>query len=131
MKLTHEQKLNARYLVEMAGAFIFYAVVLVISIDVGRPMHASLERTLIEVSPMIPVLLLITVIIRYFRRLDEYVRVRALENIAVAAAVTAGWTFTYGFLENAGFPHLSMFNVLPAMCYVWVGVVLVRWMANR
>ena len=39
--------------------------------------------------------------------------------MAIAAAVTAGWTFTYGFLENAGYPRLSMFIVWPVMGAVW------------
>jgi hypothetical protein len=42
-----------------------------------------------------------------------------LENLAVAAAVTAGASLTYGFLENAGFPKLSMFVVWPVMGAVW------------
>ena len=37
--------------------------------------------------------------------MDEFMRLRSLESIAIAAAVTAGVTFTYGFLEGAGFPE--------------------------
>jgi hypothetical protein len=131
MKITHEQKIFLRYLTEMSAVFIFYAVVLVISIDVGRPMRAGLERTLIEVSPMIPVLILIAVIVRQFRRLDEYVRVRALESFAIAGAVTAGWTFTYGFLENAGFPRLSMFTVWEVMGSIWGGLAILHCVFRR
>jgi hypothetical protein len=43
--------------------------------------------------------------------MDEYLRLRLLENIAIGAAITAGATFTYGFLETAGFPKQSMFTV--------------------
>jgi hypothetical protein len=122
----HDKKLIIRYLAELAAAFIFYAVVLVISIDVGAPMHPGIERTVIELSPMIPVLVTIAVIIRYFQRLDEYVRLRALESIAIAFAVTAGSTFTYGFLENTGFPRLSMFTVWEVMGSVWAIVAFCR-----
>jgi hypothetical protein len=51
--------------------------------------------------------------------MDEFQRLRALESIAVAAAVTAGLTFTYGFLEGLGFPRLSMF-------WVW-GITGITW----
>ncbi len=51
--------------------------------------------------------------------MDEFVRLRSLESIAVAAAVTAGLTFTYGFLESAGFPRLSMFWVWGIMGFTW------------
>jgi len=130
-KFTHEWRIHLRYMIELLAAFLFYAVVLVISIDVGRPMRAGLERTLIEVSPMVPVLVMIGVIARHFVRIDEYQRLHMLESIALAAAVTAGWTFTYGFLENAGFPHLSMFNVLPTMFFAWALIVIFRYIANR
>jgi hypothetical protein len=123
---THERKNIIRYMAEMGAAFILYAVVLIISIDVGRPMHPGIRRTLIEISPMIPVLLTIAVIIRHFQRLDEYVRLRSLECIAIAFAVTAGSTFTYGFLENTGFPRLSMFTVWGVMGAVWAVVALFR-----
>ena len=43
--------------------------------------------------------------------MDEYQRATYLETFAIGAAVTAGVTFTFGFLENAGFPRLSMFTV--------------------
>ncbi len=65
-------------------------------------------------------------IIRQFKRVDEFVRLRTLENVAIAAAVTAGATFSYGFLENAGFPRLSMFAVWPLMGAVWAVVALAR-----
>lgn len=130
-KMTHEWRINLRYLVEMLAGFLFYAVVLVVSIDVGRPLHAGLERTLIEVSPMIPVLVVIAVIARHFRRLDEYIRLKMLESMAIAFAVTAGWTFTYGFLENSGFPRLSMFTVWEVMGPVWAFTSIFRWPCGR
>ena len=129
--MKHEHKIYLRYFLELLGGFALYAVVLVVSIDVGRPMPAGIERTLIEVSPMIPFLLVIWAIVRYLRRMDEYQRLQTLENIAIAAAVTAGWTFTYGFLENAGFPQLSMFNVMPVMFWTWAILFIVRNVIKR
>ena len=80
---------------------------------------------------MLPTLLMIAVVVRQIRRSDEYMRLQALENIAIAAGVTAGWTFTYGFLENAGFPLLSMFNVMPVMFFVWAVLAIVRSLVGR
>jgi hypothetical protein len=54
--------------------------------------------------------------VRHFGRIDEYRRMRLLENISIAAGITAGVTFTYGFLETAGLPHLSMFTVWVVLC---------------
>lgn len=52
--MKHEHKVGLSYLIELLGGFALYAVVLVVSIDVGRPMPASIGRTLIEISPMVP-----------------------------------------------------------------------------
>jgi hypothetical protein len=130
-KMTHERKIILRYMGELSATMILYTAVLVISIEVGRPMHPGLDRTLIELSPMIPVVLAIIVIARHFRRMDEYVRLRALESIAISFAVTAGGTFTYGFLENTGFPRLSMFTVWGVMGAVWLAVAIFRGDCRR
>jgi hypothetical protein len=127
----HEHKIGIRYILEMLGGLFLYVLVLVISIDFGRPLPKGIDRTLILVSPMIPFLLVVWAVVRQIRRIDEYQRLIALENIAISAGVTAGWTFTYGFLENAGFPLLSMFNVWPVMGFAWAILAIVRMIAGR
>lgn len=111
----HEQKLFVRYFLEMLGAFLLYAVVLVASIQWGRSMSVGWTRTVVLFSPMVPVILIMAAVVRYFRRVDEYMRLTILENWAVTGAITAFWTFTYGFLETAGWPRLSLFVIFPAM----------------
>ena len=54
-----------------------------------------------------------------------------LESVALAAAITAGLTFTYGFLETAGFPRLSMFSVWCVLCGATVLVCALRRLLNR
>jgi hypothetical protein len=127
----HEDKIIRRYYHELGGAMFLYALVLTASIVVGEPMPEGVGRTLLLVSPMGPFLLATWAVARQIRRSDEYCRLQVLEAIAIAAAVTAGWTFTYGFLENAGFPRLSMFTVWPVMGAVWFVVAMVRWWSNR
>lgn len=127
----YEHKILFRYIGEMIGAFILYALVLIVSINVGRPMPDGIERTLILFSPMLPVLLMMLAVVRYFRRVDEYVRLKILENWAVTGGITAVWTFTYGFMENAGLPRLSMFTVLPIMGVTSALLVAVRRMLDR
>jgi hypothetical protein len=51
--------------------------------------------------------------------MDELQRRIQLEALALASDGTALLTFSYGFLENVGFPHLSLFWVLPLMCALW------------
>lgn len=129
--MQHEHKVIRRYMRELGSAFFLYAVVLAISIGVGAPMPKGVGRTLLLVSPMLPFLLIVWAIVRQIRRADEYCRLQTLESIAIAAGVTAGLTFTYGFLENAGFPRLSMFTVWPVMGAVWFVVAMVRSWSGR
>ena len=114
-----EREALKRYRLELGAAMVVYAAVLIGSIHVGRPMEPGAARTLLLMSPAIPLLFAIWAIVRQFGRMDEFVRLRSLENFAIAGAVTAGVTFTYGFLEGAGFPKLSMFWVWPVMGLVW------------
>ena len=62
---------------------------------------------------------------------DFFIRKTTLEHIAIAAAITAGWTFTYGFLENAGYPRLSMFTVWPVMGAAWGLLAIVDNLRHR
>ena len=114
-----ERDIKKKYFRELGGALVIYAVVLFGTLSVASRIEAGTVRTLLLVAPMIPVMLAVWAIARQFRRTDEFVRLQSLESVAIAAGVTAGWTLTYGFLENAGFPKLSMFWVWPVMGAVW------------
>src|SRR5438067_7136685 len=107
----HEQKIARSYRTELFVALAVYIVLLFGSIRLGRPMSEGLARTLVLISPMIGFGLMIRSIMRHVARVDEYVRVRLLETIALSAAITGAVSFTYGFLETVGYPKLSMFSV--------------------
>jgi hypothetical protein len=127
----YTQKVMKPYYREMAGAFAVYALLLFSSIQFGRPMSDGLLRTVVLASPIAGFGLMLLAIARHLRRIDEYLRQRLLETFALAAAITAGITFTYGFLETAGFPRLSMFTVWPVMGVAWGMVDFVRCRLQR
>jgi hypothetical protein len=126
-----ERDANRKYRIELAAAMALYAVVLVGSIYLGKGMEPGVLRTLILITPAIPMFLSVWVIARHFRRLDEFIRLRSLESLAIAAAVTAGLSLTYGFLESAGFPRLSMFWVWGVMGLVWGAHACLRCVIAR
>jgi hypothetical protein len=126
-----QRERNRRYYRELTGALILYAIVLVAALTIGRRMPPGAAQTLLYVSPMLPFLLAVWAIVRQIRRSDEFIRRTTLEHLAVAAAVTAGWTFTYGFLENAGYPRLSMFIVWPVMGTVWAVLAMAESLRQR
>lgn len=117
-----------RYLAEMALALAVYAIMLAISLRLlAHGLEDQATRVAVSLLPMIPAAFLCWVVLRQFRRLDEMQRKLQFEALVLSFAGTALVTVGYGFLENAGFPRLSMFAVLPLMCAFWmVGLAVGR-----
>jgi hypothetical protein len=53
------------------------------------------------------------------------------ETWAIASALTAALTFSYGFLETAGYPRISMFSVWMIMGGTWFAVNMARLALKR
>ena len=127
----HEKRVTKAYHRELFGASALYTVLLMAAIRYGRPMDDGMLRTLVLVSPMIGFGVMIWAIARHLARVDEFIRKQLMENVALAAAITAGLTFTYGFLETAGYPKLSMFTVWCVLCGTFGVVQIVRKLASK
>ena len=127
----HEKRVGKVYVRELVAALGLYMVLLFAAIRWGRPMEDGMARTLVLLSPMIGFCAALWVFARHFGRIDEYMRMRLLENVALAAAITAGLTFSYGFLETAGYPKLSMFTVWCVLCGATILVQLIRKVLDR
>jgi hypothetical protein len=127
----HEKRVARAYRFELWTSIAVYAVLLAGSIRFGRPLADGPLRTVVLLLPMIGFGLMIRAIARHVARIDEYQRLRMLESVALAFAITAAVTFSYGFLETAGFPKLSMFSVWIVMGASWGLVNLVRGMVGR
>ena len=127
----HEKIIGRRYLRELFGAIGIYWLLLAVSIMFGKDLPNGPARTLILAAPVLGVALAVWAIVRQMRRVDEFVRQVTLQNIAISAAITASLTFSYGFLELAGFPRVSMFVVWPIMAASWLLIVLVRKITNK
>lgn len=127
----HEKRVGSVYLRELGGALLIYSLLLVVTIRFGRPMEDGVLRTLVLLSPMIGFCLGLWAIARHLNRVDEYVRRFLLESFALGAALTAGLSFTYGFLETAGYPKLSMFAVWMVLCGSTGAVTIMRSLLRR
>jgi len=114
-----ESEAKRRYFLELGGSMALYVLAIAGPLSLAESMEPGLARTLLLIAPAISVFVVVWVIARQFRRMDEFIRLRSLESIAVAGAVTAGLALTYGLLESVGFPRLSMFWVWGSMGFVW------------
>jgi hypothetical protein len=126
-----EQEASKLYMRELLCSMAIYAAILVGSLYFGRPMAPGTARLLVLLSPMLGFVLMLWALVRQFRRMDEFIRQLFLENAAIAAGITAGLTFTYGFLEGAGYPRLSMFTVWVLLCACLGLTATVRRLAMR
>jgi hypothetical protein len=115
----HEKRVGRAYRIELWTAIAVYVALVVASTRFGRPMEDGLLRTVVLLSPMIGFAMMIRAIARHVARIDEYQRLRLLESLALAFAITGAVTFSYGFLETAGYPKLSMFSVWMVMGVSW------------
>lgn len=122
---------NRRYQKELGFALLLYMALLVGALLLSADMQAGVLRTALLLSPMLAFALAVRAIVRLVRDTDEFLRKSMLEQLAIAAAGTAGITFTYGFLEMAGFPKLSMFMVWPLMGALWVAASVAHWLRSR
>jgi len=126
-----QSQVKWRYRREMALSFVVYFVLLTASIRYGRPLPDSVLRTVVLFSPMLGFAGMIWAVARHLNGIDEYQRKFILDTWAIAGALTAAITFSYGFLETAGYPKISMFSVWMIMCGAWGVTCLARAAVKR
>ena len=118
-----------RYFLELGACLVAYAAVLVVSLTALR--HGQVAagwKPVVALLPMAPAAGIIWAVLRQLARMDELQRRLQLEALAFAFAGTAVATFSYGFMENVGYPRVSMFAVWPLMAVLWtIGLFAARW----
>jgi hypothetical protein len=98
-----------------------YVILVVLSAWLLKQTTDPLWRFVVAILPMLPLIFGLRSFIRYLGRIDELQQRIQLQAIGFAAGATAMLTLTYGFLENAGLPRLSMIFVFPLLCFLWGG----------
>ncbi|MBE3558991.1 MAG: hypothetical protein IMW89_07160 [Ktedonobacteraceae bacterium] len=106
-----------------------YVIVLIVSITLINVSPASAWwRIPLALAPVVPAIFAMMAYIRFLQRMDELQRRIQLEALAFGFGGAGVLTFSYGFLENVGFPHLSWLFVFPLMIALWgIGVAIASW----
>ena len=107
------------FLIQFAVAMTAYVIAVIVSSVLLASLTEGPVRTLCALIPIAPMIAVAITVIRQVRQLDELARAIHLEALAIAFVGTALVTFSYGFLETAGFPRLSMFFVWPLLASLW------------
>jgi len=118
-----------RHLFELVLSILLYIVVLVFSLRYLKNNQLDdATQMIVTLLPVIPCVFVCWSVIRQLSQLDEMQHRIQLQAFGIAFVGTALITFSYGFLENIGFPLLSMFFVWPLMATLWgMGIAIGSW----
>jgi hypothetical protein len=119
------------YLVEFTTAMVVYVLAVV-----SRPWlldHTSGETlaVLIKIMPAVPVWLMLWVVWRHYRRIDEFDRLQFLQTLAISFGVGSCLLVTYTFLEDTGLPPLAITWAWPTLGACWGVTSAIMRMANK
>ena len=95
--------------------------------------HASSHSLAIAAAfiPAVPVYLMMVVIWRYYRRIDEFEKQKFLETLAISFGIGTCLVCTYGFLADAGLPELALTWAWPTLVITWALAGGIRHFVNR
>lgn len=109
-----------RYLKEFFFAMSMYVVFLIASVTLLKNYEFSrVWQIVISLAPALPVVFVIIAIMRLLTNSDEMQQRVHLLATTFSAVLTGLLTFSYGFLENIGFPKLPTFAVFPMLFVLW------------
>ena len=116
----NQKQIMKRYYKEFTlsmGAYVFILIVSSTLLEnVEIPKAAQVP---IALAPIIPIIFVIVAILRALRDSDELAQKIQLNSVVFSAITTGLITFSYGFLENVGFPHFPTIWILPIMFALW------------
>jgi len=115
------KNVKKRYLREMTLAMLSYFLILAASLSILKQGWIEMRWFIVMVSlaPAIPVAFVLIAMMRALRDGDELQQRVQLMATAISAALTGFITFSYGFLENVGFPKFPTFFVFPMLIILW------------
>ncbi len=114
-----------RFIYQFGLSMLAYLLSVVVSSQLLTTPHGAFLSIALALLPVPFLCLMATAVVRQLRRMDELGQRIQLEALGLAFVGSALITFSYGFLETAGFPRLSMFYVWPLMGSLWaLGCVL-------
>ncbi len=116
----NQKQAMRRYMKEFMLAMSMYVLILIASVILLNNIEFSRAwQIVISLAPALPVVFVILAILRLLRDSDELQQRVHLLSTTFSAVLTGFITFSYGFLENIGFPHFPTFWILPMLFMLW------------
>lgn len=121
------EKSKNRYTLQFIIAMLAYIVALLVCVTLAKKYSDHWIRIPLLVLPLIPVIFGLRAFLKKQSLLDELQMKIQYEALAFGSLATALLTLTYGFLEVAGFPRLSMTLILPLIGFLWgIGLFIAK-----
>jgi hypothetical protein len=119
------------YIVEVAVAMALY-----VGAILARPWliaHAADHQLALAATllPAVPVWLMLLVVWRYYRRIDEFERHKFLVTLAISFGIGSCLIVTYAFLMDAGLPPLAITWAWPTLAVSWALTSAIMSIANQ
>lgn len=130
--MDHAQRAGVRYIVELALDMSLYVLLLYARRPLLHLDYGPAWKAVVLLSPVLPLWGAFWVIVRHYRRIDEYLRRELLQIVAVTAGVAACVISSYGFVKDAfGLPDISIEYAWNVMAICWLIATFVVQFRNR
>jgi len=115
-----QNEIMKRYYKEFGISMGIYVVAVITSTMVLSNFEfPRIAQIIITLIPVIPTIFVVLAIMRALRDSDELQQRIQLQAVTFSAITTGLITFSYGFLENVGFPPFPSIWILPIMFMLW------------
>lgn len=116
----NQNEVQKRYYKEFFISIAAYVIILISSVFTLKQFELpQVWQVVIALLPVIPIAFVIISITRALRDSDELQQKVQYSAIMFSAVSTGLITFSYGLLENVGFPPFPTIWVLPIMFMLW------------
>lgn len=116
----NQNEVMKRYFKEFGISMGIYVVAVIVSTTILNNFEfPQIAQIIITLIPVIPTIFVVISILRGLRESDELQQRIQLQAVTFSAITTGLITFSYGFLENIGFPPFPTIWVLPIMFFLW------------
>jgi hypothetical protein len=110
---------HKRYLRDFWIAIGAYAIILAASLYGLDHGATGAAKYVVAIVPAIPLAGIFIAVVRWLQATDEYQRQTTITAMAIAGGATALICVTYGFLENAGLPQMSVWISYLLFMSIW------------
>jgi hypothetical protein len=116
----NQNEVMKRYFKEFGISMGFYVIAVIVSTTILNTFEfPQIAQIIITLIPVIPTIFVVISIMRALNDSDELQKRIQLQAVTFSAITNGLITFSYGFLENIGFPSFPTIWVLPIMFFLW------------